>query len=156
MDIKFNFYKTYLEAIRGSAGSNIFRHLYLEMDGVEKDVAEDGELSCTIYVTWMLKIFNSDQQNIHLIKEARARVESAVKDLIESGWYEVSDPKPGAIILWGEHKTKSSLHKHLGFYVGDDKAISHRDYVKSPVEHKLHDEALGKVEKIFWHPRLDN
>ena len=47
-------------------------------------------------------------------------VESAVKDMEQSGWKQTKKLAPGNIIVWEEKKD----HAHIGFYIGNDKAIS--------------------------------
>jgi len=122
--------KTYLSAINNSIGSQMFRDLWAEYDdGEVKNLTKGGELSCALYVSWVLKIFD-------LIDQRRATVDGVMKNLIELGWEEVdkADIQEGDVIEW-ERKTEGFTHGHVGFYAGDNKAISNSWKLKKIVKH---------------------
>ena len=60
----------------------------------------------------------------------------AVKDMIDNSWTETKKMKPGDVLVW-EKKTfeDGKSHRHIGFYLGDKKAISHSDKNGRPIIH---------------------
>jgi uncharacterized protein YycO len=138
---------TYLAMIKNSIGSKMFRNLYAKINGKKTDIVQSGNLSCAFYVSSILLLFK-------LIKEVHATVNGTERDMKESGWVETKKPKVGCVLVWKETDfTNGSLHKHIGFYVGNGKAISN-DYKKGcPTEH---DWQFRKVESMLWHPNLKN
>ncbi len=141
--MKFLVYKNYLTVIKNSAGSKMFRHIYVLDNNKEKDILEGGELSCAYYVSCILKLFNLINQEI----SPHAMTGGLVKNMLESGWKETKELKIGNIILWEEKLG----HQHLGFYLGKDMAISHRDEKKTPIIHHYTYEGKRKIIKIFTH-----
>jgi hypothetical protein len=140
---------TYLSVIENSPGTKMFRNLFANIDGKRTDITQNGELSCAFFVTSVLLMFK-------LIKEPHATVSGTVKDLKDSGWTEIESPKIGSILIWEERDLGTeSFHKHVGFYVGDGKAVSN-DY-KSGVPEK-HDWNYNdrKVELILWNSKLNS
>src|SRR3989344_3353930 len=95
-NIRIKKLKSLLAIVENSikGGDNyLFRNLYADVDGVEKDILEDGALSCVVFASAVLL-------NLELIKKPHATVPSAVKDMLENGWYEITQLKLGAVILW--------------------------------------------------------
>jgi uncharacterized protein YycO len=137
---------TYLLVIKNSIGSKLFRNLYAKVNGQKTDITKNGNLSCAFYVSSILFLFK-------LIKEIHATVNGTARDLKESGWSEIKKPKVGCVLIWTETDFgNNSLHKHIGFYVGNRKAISN-DYKKGyPTEH---DFKFRKIESILWHTNLN-
>jgi len=70
--------KTYLAAIENSVGSKMFRNLYAKVNGKNKDITENGNLSCALYVSSLLYLFK-------LIKDIHATVSGTLGDLKRSG-----------------------------------------------------------------------
>lgn len=151
------FKKNYLTQIENSAkGENwMFRNFFIIQDGVEKDALEDGGLSCSAFASSILYLFNSVLEFLnkpHWIKFTHANTESSVKDMLEHGWYEIKDLKPGAVIIWEKQK-----HEHMGFCVSDVEAISNDSKGTGfPWKHHITYNGTRKIEKILWHPELDN
>ena len=87
------------------------------MDGEEKDILEDGNLSCAFYVSGILAIFG-------LVDRLHTTVIGTVTALERAGWQKTDNLKPGCVIVWDKPEDNSHEHKHIGFYLGDDKAIS--------------------------------
>lgn len=130
----------------------LFRNLYAKNDkGEEIDILEDGENACGVVVSWPLLALG-------LIKTGHATVEGVVRDLLQSGWYEITELRPGAVLLWEKMvgKYDGFLHAHIGFYVGNDEAISNSSNNSGfPTRHHYDYNGTRKVEKIYWHPELD-
>lgn len=130
----------------------MFRNFYFEVNGREKDILENGRLSCAVFVSAILYLFK-------LINDLHATVNSTEKDIKENGWYEITDLKRGAIVMWekklGDDDNK--IHGHIGFYVGDNMAISN-DSKGTGFPHRHHYTYNGtrKIEKIYWHSQLDD
>lgn len=154
-DVKIILYDSYLQAIKNSVGSNLFRNLYAHVDGKRKDVLKNGILSCATFVSSILYLHK-------LIADTHATVNGTVKDLHKSGWREITTPKKGTVLLWEAVKFKDgSFHKHIGFYVNNSKAISNNTRKHRPASHHWtfgvrSGKPVRKVEKIFWHKRLES
>lgn len=149
MKTKIKLFDTYLTAIKNSVNSNIFRNLYVEIDGLEKDITENGNLSCALFVSSLLLIFK-------LIKDPHATVDGTVRDLKESGWTEITEPKIGCVLVWGKVDFgENNFHKHIGFYVGEKIAISNNSEKGFPTEHNFEFYGQRKIEFMLWHPKLD-
>jgi len=145
---KFLIYKNYLSFIKGSENSRMFRHVYVLNNGEEKDLLKDGELSCAYYVSCILKIFNLIDPKI----SPHATVAGVMKNMMNSDWKETKELKPGNILIWEEkQQSNNKFHEHLGFYLGQDKAISHRDEKKLPTIHHYTYNNKRKIIRILTH-----
>jgi hypothetical protein len=150
--IKFALFETYMSRILDSVGTNMFRKTWCRVDNTLTDITGDGELSCPIYVSSILMFF----AEFGLIKKVHANVDSTVADMKSCGWMQISELKVGAVIVWASQIQASGPHKHIGFYLGDNKAISHRDLTKSPMIHDADYASEGGrgIDAILWHDRL--
>lgn len=145
-------YKNYLEVIKKSEKSEMFRSLWVKDQGEEKDILKDGQIACAYYVSSILKIFD-------LISNPHATVSGTVRDMINSGWRETNELKIGNVLVWEEKEFENGeRHTHIGFYLGDDKAISNSDELGVPKIHHYtegkteKDEPKRKIEKIITYP----
>ncbi|HEY4474885.1 MAG TPA: hypothetical protein VJC06_03120 [Candidatus Paceibacterota bacterium] len=162
--MKLLFKKNYLTMIENSAkGENrMFRNFYIVQDNIEKDAYEDGRWSCSVFVSSILYLQNSMLEFLkkeHWIKFTHANVESTTKDMIANGWYEIRELNPGAVIVW-ENKLgndDNAMHFHNGFCINETEAISN-DSKGSGLPHRHHIIYNGtrKIEKIYWHPELND
>ena len=153
--IELILYDSYIQAIKNSVGSKLFRNLYAYVDGKKNDILENGLFSCAIFVSSILYFYK-------LIGNIHATVDSTIKDLEASGWQKVSQPKEGAILIWEPLKFKEKYHKHIGFYMNEKKAISNSTDKRSPI---LHHWTFGtdknknpkrKILNFYWHKKLDS
>ena len=153
---KFELLPTYLKAIENSVGSNLFRNEYYRINGKAIDVLDDGDLSCAVFVTSILYLFD-------LIKERHTTVVATIEDVQRSGWYEIKKPKKGALILWGFKKKDSGTqgkHRHVGFYLNTKKAISNISEKRivdahHPTFGKLpNGEVRRDILAYYWNKRL--
>lgn len=149
-------FKSYLQTILNSTGSKVFRNLYALVNGKEQDILNDGELSCAYFVSHILLMFS-------LITEGHATVRGTVNDLMDSGWKVIDQPRTGAILVWEASVTddEGQLHDHIGFYIGDDQAVSNSTTKRIPQEHFwtfAHEgkEDYRKVTAIFWNETLES
>ena len=137
---------SYLAVIKNSPGSNIFKNFYIKVNGKKKDVLESGRYSCAFYVSAVLNMFG-------LIKNGHCTVTSTLKDMENSGWYKIKQPKIGCIILWKLFDMgDGDLHQHLGFYFGNGLAISTDSKTGQPTQHKLN---YRPIESFYWHKKLN-
>lgn len=142
---------SYLAMIRNAVGSKMFRTFYALVDGKKKDLVNNGELACGFFVSTLL-------HSLHLIKEPHLTVEGTEKDLKESGWEEITlnDLRPGAVIIWAKQGPESEPHRHIGFFVGPDEAISTDSIQGVVAAHHLTFQGTRAIEKAYWHRRLSN
>lgn len=139
-------YQNYLETIKASRGSKMFRRFYVLEDGKKKDILKNGKLSCARYVSSILKLFD-------LISETHATVNGAMKDMFRNSWKPTKKLIPGNVLVWEEKTTSSGeVHSHIGFYLGDNKAISHRNEKCLPViHHYTYGRDKRRIVKILTH-----
>ncbi len=146
---KIILYDSYIQTIRNGIGSNLFRNLYARVGGKKVDILRDGDLSCAVFVSSVLYLFK-------LIFDVHATVDGTIADLKRSGWKEIFRPQPGAVLVWQSQKFKDgSEHKHIGFYIDKDRAISNNNKNHKPA---LHHWTFGikngqpgrKIEQILW------
>ena len=144
------YFKTYLQVISNSVGSNLFRNFYVTTAyRGEFDALGDGYNSCAFYVSAILVIFKK-------LEGVHGTVDSTVKDLRQSGWLEVDKPKAGDVLVWDAIKFNDGLKEHIGFSIGNSKAISSSATKKVPI---VHDEHFGNAKRdivsIFRMPNWD-
>ncbi len=120
-------WETYLAVVRNSVGSRAFQIFFANIEGKKKNVLQNGELSCAFFVSSVLTMFK-------YIKRIHTTVKSTVVDLEKSGWRKVKKPKIGSILVW-EVSPKSKGHKHIGFYIGNSRAVSNSAERKVPIIH---------------------
>ena len=148
---------SYLKTIENSIGSNLFRNLYFRIGDKTVDVLQDGDLSCATYVTSILYLFG-------LIKERHTTVAGTIEDILKSGWYEITEPRKGAIILWGYKKKDDGTqgkHKHVGFFIDSETAISNDSSMRVVARHhptfgKFPDgEVRRNILVYYWNDTLN-
>lgn len=141
-------FDTYLVVIKNSVGSKLFRNFYAKVNGKKTDIMRNGELSCAFYISSVLALFK-------FIKKVHGTVDSTVKDLKESGWTQVSKPKIGSVLVWERIDFEDGdAHKHIGFFVGGNKAISNSYKLGYPVEHNWDFNDKRKIDLILWNLKL--
>jgi hypothetical protein len=147
---EFIIFDSYLSAIKNSVGTKIFRNLFVKINGKKNDVLKNGDLSCAYFVSSVLYLFG-------LIKEKHATVDGALKDMEKSGWKEIKKPKIGCVILWD----LKNEQRHIGFYMGEKSAISHRPEKRTPVKHHWtygidkNGNPKRKILAFYWSKKLD-
>ena len=171
---KKNYQAMIFNLISGREGTLIFRNLFAKLDdGTEVDLLDNGRLSCAVSVSGVL-LLNGLTGGMH------ATVESTEQDMLKSGWVDIDvgkdwlniaweEAKPllkdkiGAIIVWEKQMSKDGTeHRHIGFYADDDFAISNDSFnYHMPMKHHVTFGISGmtgfrRIEKIYWHPTLDD
>ena len=91
--MKFLLKESYLKAIENSVGSKLFRNLYFKSRDKKIDVLQNGNLSCAIFVSWILR-------NFYLIEDNHTMVSRLISDLKKSNWQKIKKPKLGAVLVW--------------------------------------------------------
>ena len=136
------YFESYIQLLRNSVGSNMFRNLYVrtEEQGVF-DALDDGYNSCAFYVSAVLVIFKK-------LSAIHGTVDSTKKDLFNSGWREIDEPKAGDVLVWEAMQFDDGLKEHIGFYLGKGKAISISWTKKTPI---IHDKNFGDSKRKITH-----
>jgi len=147
------------------------RNLYADESGKEIDITQDGFNSCGIHVSWILYLMNSTleyEKKPRWIKFTHATVHGTVKDILANGWHEIQQLKPGAVLLWekregGMFDGERVPKEHIGFCVSETEAISNDSKGTGfPWRHHItygtnpDGAPVRKVEKILWHPALED
>jgi hypothetical protein len=153
-DVKILKKKSYLAMVRNAAQGEVrmFRNLFALVDGEEKDILRDGQVSCAVFVSAILYL-----QNSGWISSPHATVPSTEKDMEQNGWIQIPDLREGAVVTW-EPITyhDGATHWHVGFYVGNDRAVSNASNDSGiPKEHHITYDGTRQVARIWWHPVLD-
>jgi hypothetical protein len=153
---KFLLKNTYFARLNKLPGSKIFQNSIFEINGKEVDLTKNGSLSCAAVVSGFLFTFNNLARNFIWIKEIHLTVESTIADLKAHGWREINELKKGSVLVW-EPKIQSDgkPHRHIGFYCGNNLAISNDSEGSYPVQHHCTFKEKRKIENIFWHPALN-
>jgi excinuclease UvrABC ATPase subunit len=141
-------FKNYLALVTNSVGSRLFKNHYLRMGRKTVDIMRDGDVSCAYFVSSTLVLAT-------LMSSTHATVASTVKDLEKSGWKRIQKPKVGSILVWEEkEQTKGDPHKHIGFYMGKNQAISNDFKRGVPAKHHYTYGGKRNIEAIYGHPRF--
>lgn len=152
MDIR----SSLLSMALGSVGSKQYQHVYRRINGVSTDILENGDVSCAVHVTSILYLWG-------LVEDTHATVSSTVRDLLSNDWMMIDEPKVGCVITWEKKSLDYGkwFHPHIGFYVGNDQAVSNDRDTKVPA---IHHYTYGTTEDgqptrlitgLYWHPSLD-
>ena len=147
--IKILIFDSYLSVIKRSPGTKMFQSLFIELQKKKKDIMNEGDLSCAYFVSSILMLFK-------FLKSNHAVVLSTIEDMKKSGWERIklSNLKEGDVLVWEKTEDKKGdyekNHYHIGFYIGNNRAISNSTSKKCPVEH--HYTYNGKRKIIScWH-----
>ena len=139
----------YLTMINNSIGTEMFRNFYMEIGGQKIDILKDGLLSCAVFVSGVLYLNK-------MIADTHATVYSTQKDIEKGGWEKVENPKVGDVLVWEAIKWPGNkeARKHIGFYIGNDEAISNDYGVGNPQKHHLtygikNNLPVRKIEAIY-------
>ncbi len=129
----------------------MFRSYFVD----DVDVLKNGDLSCAFYVSSLLHIFG-------LIDRAHFTVDGTEFAMKNAGWVEIKKLKPGCVIFWEPIIQDGNHHRHIGFYIGENQAISNRSSLQAVGEHALHYSGLdkdnkrkkAKINRLYWHKSL--
>jgi hypothetical protein len=122
--------ESYLAMIHNAVGTNLFRNLYATVNGEKQDITKDGDLSCAFFVSSILAHF-------HFIESPHGTVAGVERDLKKSGWRTTNTPQPGDVLVWEKKIQNSAVNAHVGFFIGDDQAISNDWQTRVPIKHHM-------------------
>lgn len=150
--VKLNLLKT----IENSLGSKIFTvSLWDTPRGVVDIARRDGTYRvCALYTSSVLLLFHFESKP--LCRNRHATVEGFLRDVENSGWFKIDshDRMPGSIIVWEEVRD----NHHVGFYVGDGKAVSACNLTGLPKRHhwlnETNDATRREVVAVYSHKVL--
>ena len=145
------YFKSYIQVIRNSVGSAMFRNFYVKTtQRGEFDAFADGDDSCAFFVSSIILLFKK-------LNDFHGTVEGTVEDLKKSGWQIVDKPKPGDVLVWEPQDFDGIQKSHIGFYIGEAKAISTSWKSKSVVEHNVDLSSKDrKISQIFRMPKWED
>jgi len=141
-------FDTYIFRIKKAVGSKMFQNLFMQTDGKKADILKNGNLSCAMFASSILYLCK-------LISGPHAMVPSTLEDMKQNGWFEIKKPKLGAVLIWEPQKSKDGMHTHIGFYIGNNKAISNDFKKKSPQIHHYTMNNTRKLTGIYWNKKLN-
>jgi hypothetical protein len=147
--IKRQNFKNFLAVVENSLGSTMFRNLWVMDEAKQEhfDAMENGNLSCAFYASSILKIFGK-------MIDYHGTVEGMEKEMLDSGVEQVSQEQleEGDVIIWearGNPEDNGKMHRHIGFYIGKDWAISNSSENGFPIRHHCNYNGQRKIEKVF-------
>jgi len=139
--------KSLYAMIRNSIGSNLFRNFYCRFPEKDIDVMKNGALSCAFFVSSLTTICG-------LSERMHGTVQATIKDLLSHGWNFVAD-KEGLeicdVVIWEPQKVEGELHSHIGFYIGNGRAVSNSSIHGVIKEHDIYFEGSRKIIQILRH-----
>ena len=121
---------------------------YVKVGNKKEDDTRDGELSCAYFVSSILVMFG-------LIKKIHRTVDGLIEEMKKCGWKKIENPRKGSILVWEVKKFNEEQHKHVGFFIGNAKAISNDFKKRAPAIHHWTFKKKRKIETIFWHKKLE-
>jgi hypothetical protein len=143
------YFKTYLQMIHNAVGTQMFRNFYVvKVDGTEIDSLDDGDNSCAFFVSSVVTLMKK-AAGVH------GTIKSTVADLQNAGWHGVAVDRirPGDVIVWQAKETDDGKHGHIGFYIGNGRAISTSSSQRQVVEH---DVTYGGARPVIQALRCDD
>ena len=146
---------TFLSMIEGCIGSQQYLRLFVHKnEGQAHDVIENGRFACAYFASSILTLTTLITQGIH------TTVFETIEDMVRSKWYQIDHLTKGAVIIWGPKlASDGNQHKHIGFYMGDETAISTDGVTGIPTKHHFtygveSGIPLRTIEAIFFHKKL--
>ncbi len=145
---------TLLATVEGSVGSREYARLYVQRDDGVYDVIKNGSFACAFFISSQLDRPRLIQGGVH------TNVKETEEDLIASGWYRISFPVPGAIIIWApKMASDKKAHRHIGLYLGDNKVVSTHGKTGIPTKHHVtygtkRGRPVRPIEAIYFHQAL--
>lgn len=145
---------TYLAMVSGSVGSCQYRSLYVNKNGDNFDVINDGDLACAFYVSSILHTMNLIKNGVH------TTVQFVESDMTDSGWQKVEEPRAGAVVVWeNKNGDDGATHKHIGICLDEKFCVSTSPKERSPIKHEIyglvhHNGQKRNVDSSYFHPTL--
>lgn len=135
-------FDTYISMVLNSVGSKTWQTVWADVDDQKTDVTMGGVKSCAFFVSSILK-------NFDFIKKTHATVAGTTKDLKESGWTNISNPKTGAIVVYEAIEFEDGVSDaHIAICIDSKKAVSNSYSKRVPVLHNIEMEFNDKSRNI--------
>ena len=137
--------KSYVSMIQNSIWAKMFRNNFFVSNWKETDVLKDWADACAYFVSSILKIFG-------LIENVHTTVDGTVENILKYWWKEMIWKKIQIwdILVWEE----INGHKHIWFYVWNDKAVSNSSAKKQIIKHSLDYNHKRKIEKVYTNSKI--
>jgi len=143
------FKDSYLAAIKNSVNTHLYRNFYAKVNNKREDVAKNGELSCAYFASSILVMFG-------LISKIHLTVGGVEDDMKKNQWKKIKKPQIGGVLIWEAKKyDEGGIHRHLGFFIGKDKAVSNSSEKGFPIIHHYTYGRKRKIDSIYWNKKLD-
>ncbi len=138
-------HKNLMYTIRTMVGSELFKHIYVrdKRDGREFDALDNGTDACAYSVSGILALHG-------LIDHPHATVGTTVKHMLEAGWVETKNPKPGDVVQWAAQGD----NMHMAFFIGDGQVIGNSTTDRVPKQYSLTLPDGREPIAYFTHPSL--
>jgi hypothetical protein len=141
---------TLLALARGSVGSKAYRHLFVKTGLRRADATEDGNLSCAFFASLVLT-------GVGLLNRVHGTVSGTERAMKEAGWRKRQDktPRVGDVLIWESKQFSNGAHRHIGFYVGQGKAVSTSSRKGAVASHDYRYAGSRQIESVYWNPKLN-
>lgn len=143
--------ETYIKMVENAVGSRMFNSILVKENDEIRDLLNDGEYSCAVFVSSVLTL----QQ---LLAKPRTTVKNLEADIAESTHFtEVpnGNVQPGDILFWESVTYEDgTANRHVGIAVSHTEAVSTNYIQKCVTRHPLQTEventgALRQIERLF-------
>ncbi len=148
-------FKSYIATITNSVNSNQYKNFFVFDDsaGEVKDILENGNLSCAIFVSNILNMFTGIAK---LIDAPHVTFKTTLIKMKESGWYEIKNIRPGAILCWESVDFGiTGFHEHVGFALNMNEAVSNDYRAGCIARHHITFNNTRNINAIYWHDALN-
>lgn len=145
------YFQTYLHCIKNAVGSQMFRNFYTQnSEGRAVDTVADGRDSSAFFVSSVLTLFRK-HSGIH------DTVDRTLEDLETHGWQQASSlmTRAGDVLLWTQNKFDEPWTPHLGFDIGNNRAVSTCPENRQVVEHDICFNGARSVSRAFRYYHWD-
>lgn len=145
---------TYLAMIEGGVGSQQYQRLFVHKEGKVHDVIGNGKFACAYFASSILTLTALTSQGVH------TTVFETIEDMVRSRWYQIEHLTRGAVIIWGPKlASDGNHHRHIGFYIDEETAISTDGVTGIPTRHHVtygieDGLPIRAIEAIYFHEKL--
>lgn len=128
-------------------------HYYMQRpDGSLVDIL--GSNGCAAFVSRILASMGAVAGQ-PLIDGPHNTVHTTVRTLQAAGWQLLAgsdEPKPGDVILWEAQQQADGVHSHIGFYIGNDEAVSTWFVDMIIKRHSVTFDGSRKIDQLLRYP----
>lgn len=139
--------KTYLQMIKNSEGTKLFKSYFMEDKNRKRmvDIYKNGRLSCAAFVSSVLYLNN-------LIDTPHGTVKSTREKMVQFSWKKIDNKnmKLGDVIIWEKMKINHGTeNKHIGFVLNKNQAISNDHQKRQIAKHHITYNNKRKIKEVF-------